>query len=139
MKYDKKQREDGRKKSEELSSEIKENLNRKDYFITGYIVPDYLMSFGNPDMMESPRRFYTPVSLLEIEDYITRMKSGWWTHPDINTKHEDDIPYDERKFGRYQNIIIEPFSEELEKRYLDGVDKDFFKIQRDLYHELNQN
>ena len=137
MEYDKKQFEDGQKKSKELSSEILLNLNRKDYLITGYIVPDYGMSLGNPDMMESPRQFYKPVNLFEIQDYITMMSDGFWTHPDINKKDEDDIPYNERKFGRYRKIIVEPLSEELEKRYLDRVDKDFFKIQREYLQTKN--
>ena len=109
-------------------------LERKDYLITAYKSGDLLMSSGDHERMVSPRRFYADVSLSEIDSYIRGMTRGFWEHPDLlaDGSNADDIPYEEKRWGKYSNIVIEPLSEELEKSYLDASSKDFFKIHRDL-------
>ena len=119
---------------DEMITSRDENLSRKDYLITAYKSGCKIMSFGDHDKMVSPRRFYADVSLNEIEEYIRMMKRGFWEHPDLlaDKSNAEDIPFEEKKWGRYSNIVIEPLSEELEKSYLDASSKDFFKIHRNL-------
>ena len=42
----------------------------------------------------------------------------------------EEIPFEEKKWGRYEEVIIEPFTEELEKSYVAGSKDGFFKMQR---------
>ena len=111
-----------------------EQLNKKDYLITATTTGCENMSLGKSERKIFPKLYHATVSLNEIEDYIRRMKRGFWEHPDLldDGSNADIIPYEEKKWGRYSNIVIEPLSEELEKSYLDASSKDFFKIHRNL-------
>jgi hypothetical protein len=74
------------------------------------------------------------VSLNEIEEYIRMMKRGFWEHPDLldDRSNAEEIPHEEKKWGRYSNIVIEPLSAELEKSYLKASDEGFFKTHRQI-------
>ena len=113
-------------------NEKTESLNRKDYLLTVYQRGDEGMSFGNLDRQVLPKRFWTACSLNEIGEYIEMMKTGFWTHPDMDNPkvNHDDIPYDEKKFGQYYNLTIEPLDEQLEKEYMKASEDGFFEMQR---------
>ena len=123
-------------KCNEQSSEISNNLKEKKYLITAYQTGDVLMSNGDYNKMIHGKRFYAVVSLNEIPDYIKGMQQPFWVHPSLtnetqkNRKFVKTIPYEEKKWGIYRDIVIEPLSEELEESYLDGVKKGFFKTWR---------
>ena len=59
-----------------------------------------------------------------------------WIHESLTkgnklTKKEiKNIPYEEKKWGIYRDIVIEPLSEDMQKSYLDGVEKGFFESWR---------
>ena len=112
--------------------EIKNNLEKKDYLLTVYQKGDNTMTMGDHSKQVLPKRFYIACSLSEIPEYIQYMKQPFWTHPDIENPEveNDDIPFDEKKWGIYRDVIVEPLSEELEKSYLVGSEKGFFEIQR---------
>lgn len=114
----------------------KNKLLEKDYILTVYQEGDLTMSGGNPERMVDLRRFYVPVSLSEINDYMKFMTTSFWTHPDMTSgiKNEKDIPFEEKKWGRYSNIVIEPLSEELEKDYVGSSELGFFKHHREILH-----
>jgi hypothetical protein len=111
-----------------------EQLNKKDYLITATTTGCENMSLGKSERKIFPKLYHATVSLNEIEDYIRRMKRGFWEHPDLldDGSNADIIPYEEKKWGRYSNIVIEPLSEELEKSYLDASDIGFFKTHRQI-------
>tara|TARA_B110000503_G_scaffold13049_1_gene17764 strand:+ start:33 stop:473 length:441 start_codon:yes stop_codon:yes gene_type:complete len=112
--------------------EINKKLDKKDYVLTVLQVGDSLMSGGNIEREVDVKRFYTPVSLKEIPEYISYMETSFWTHPDIkNPKVKSkNIPFEEKKWGRYTNVLIEPLTKELEESYLDASKKGFFKTWR---------
>ena len=114
--------------------QIKENLKRKDYVLTVY-------TSGNKNFPKDktkhafPDRSYAVCSLEEIPEYIEKMENAWWTHPDLREGSDvnpDDIPFEEKEWGIYSSIRIEPLSEELEKSYLEGSETGFFEIWRSL-------
>ena len=121
--------------------EIGERLKKKDYLLTVYQTGDPLMSSGDHTRQVTPKRFYTTVSLGEMNDYITYMKQPFWTHPDLENPKvkEKDIPFEEKKWGIYWNIVVEPLSEELEKDYLSASAKGFFKSHRMISEKELQN
>tara|TARA_Y100000813_G_C24117270_1_gene330848 strand:- start:356 stop:790 length:435 start_codon:yes stop_codon:yes gene_type:complete len=117
-------------------SEISKNLNEKNYLITAYKTGDRVFSGGDWNRMTHPKRYYAVASLDEIPDYINKMKQPFWEHPSLteetenNEKFLETIPFEEKKWGILRDIVIEPMSEELEKLYLDGSKKGFFKSFR---------
>ena len=122
------------KKATTQSKARDKRLNQKDYLITATTTGCEHMSFGKSERKIFPQLYRVTVSLNEIEEYIRMMKRGFWEHPDLlaDKSNAEDIPFEEKKWGRYSNIVIEPLSEELEKSYLDASSKDFFKIHRNL-------
>ena len=64
------------------------------------------------------------------------MQTPFWIHDSLTKgkkltkKLIDNIPYEEKKWGIYRDIVIEPLSENLEKSYLEGVEKGFFESWR---------
>ena len=112
---------------------IKEQLKKKDYVLTVYQTGDESLGSGDPKNMVDIRRFYAVCSLEEIPDYIKSMKTPFWTHDKgLSKKEIENYPYEEKKWGKYRNIIIEPLSEELEKSYLGASKKGFFKSWRSI-------
>jgi hypothetical protein len=129
------------KKKDEQYGEIRKNLKEKNYIITAYLEGDMNFSFGDPNRMVGPRRFYAVVSLEEIPDYIKWMKEPFWIHEShtedkkLTKKEIKNIPFDEKKWGIYSDIRIEPLSENLEKSYLEAVEKGFFETWRNIRDE----
>ena len=111
---------------------LEEVLNRKDYLITVYECGDKLFSRGDTKKEIMPRRYWEDVSLNELKEKLNKIHKGFWTHPDLNEDYSNakDIPFEEKKFGIIHNIIVEPFSEELEKDYVKASKDGFFKRQR---------
>jgi hypothetical protein len=133
-----KKKVDWLKDAEREREEIREKLKKKDYVLTVYTTGDPLMSSGDYERQCVPDRSWTPCSLEEIPDYIKKMQTGFWTHPDLRKGSgvkPEDIPHKEKQWGIYYNIIIEPMSEELEKSYLDASEKGFFKSWRTISEE----
>ena len=128
------------KESESILEDFRQNiikqrdecLSGKNYIVTGYQTGDKLMSGGDYKREVNPRRWYSVVSIDELPEIISQMKYGFYQHKDIGTTNEDEIPFKEKKWGMLYNIVIEPLSEELEKSYLDGSKKGFFKTYREL-------
>ena len=120
---------------EKQANERTESLNRKDYLLTVLQSGDEGMSLGDWEKQVSPKRFYDICSLKDIQEYIEMVKTGFWEHPDLNNPKvkNKDIPHDEKKWGRYYNLTIEPFSEELEKEYLQKSKDGFFEMQRRVF------
>jgi len=111
--------------------EINKQLKKKDYVLTVYQTGDVGMSCGEYERQVDTRRFYAVCSLEEIPDYIKWMKQPFWSHEKGLTKKEiKDYPYEEKKWGRYWNVVIEPLSEEMEKEYVSASKKGFFESQR---------
>ena len=116
-------------KMKEQRDEIKENLKKKDYVLTVYEDGDYAWGdMANPKVTRS----YAVCSLEEIPEYIEKMKTGFWTHPDLENDliDDDDIPFVEKKFGIHTNILIEPLTEEMEKNYIGSSKLGFFESMR---------
>ena len=127
-------REEGIREREEIS----EQLKKKDYVLTVYTTGDPLMSNGDYKRQVGADRSWTPCSLEEIPNYIEKMQRPFWTHPDLRKGSgvkPEDIPFEEKQWGIYYNIIIEPMSEELEKSYLDASERGFFKNWREISEE----
>jgi len=121
-------------KTTQQSEARNKTLNQKDYLITATTTGCEIMSLGKSERKIFPNQYYTTVSLNEIEEYIHRMKRGFWEHPDLldDRSNADEIPHEEKKWGRYSNIRIEPLSEELEKSYLSASEEGFFKMHRQI-------
>ena len=121
-------------KTTQQSEARNKTLNQKDYLITATTTGCEIMSFGKTERKIFPRQHYATVSLNEIEEYIHRMKRGFWEHKDLldDFSNADEIPYEEKKWGRYSNIVIEPLSAELEKSYLNASEEGFFKMHRQI-------
>ena len=91
--------------------EIDEQLKKKDYVLTVYETGDKIMSNGDYERQIFPNRFYVVCSLEEIPDYIKSMKTPFWTHDKgLSKKEIENYPYEEKKWGKYRNVIIEPLS-----------------------------
>lgn len=124
--------DDWEKRIDEQNERIDKNLKRKDYVLTVIQTGDEGMSNGDRDRQVHARRFYVPVSLEEIPEYIEFMTESFWLSPkDMTEKEKKKIPYEDKKWGKYCNITIEPLSEKLEKSYLDGSKKGWFKNYRE--------
>ena len=119
---------------------LNETLNRKDYLITVYETGDKLFSHGDTKKEIMPRRYWENVSLNELKEKLNKIHKGFWTHPDLNKdlSNAKDIPFEERKWGIIHNIIVEPFSEELEKDYVKASENGFFKSQRLISEEYRK-
>ena len=122
------------KKATSQSEARDKRLNQKDYLITATTTGCEHMSFGKSERKIFPQLYRVTVSLNEIEEYIHMMKRGFWEHPDLldDRSNAEEIPHEEKKWGRYSNIVIEPLSEELEKSYLKASDEGFFKTHRQI-------
>jgi|TARA_X000001036_G_C20532089_1_gene746657 hypothetical protein len=122
------------KKATTQSKARDKRLNQKDYLITATTTGCEHMSFGKSERKVFPNQYYATVSLNEIEEYIGMMKRGFWEHPDLldDKSNAEEIPHEEKKWGRYSNIVIEPLSEELEKSYLEASKEGFFKTHRQI-------
>ena len=122
------------KKATNQSEARDKRLNQKDYLITATTTGCEHMSFGKSERKIFPQLYRVTVSLNEIEEYIRMMKRGFWEHPDLldDRSNAEEIPHEEKKWGRYSNIVIEPLSEELEKSYLKASDEGFFKTHRQI-------
>ena len=116
---------------DEQYNKIEEQLKKKDYILTVYQTGDEMMSMGDFERQVIPNKFYVVCSLEEIPDYIKSMKQPFWRHEKCLTDKEiKDYPYEKKKWGIYTNVVIEPFSEELEKSYLSASKDEFFAIRR---------
>jgi hypothetical protein len=122
------------KKATSQSEARDKRLNQKDYLITATTTGCEHMSFGKSKRKIFPQLYRVTVSLNEIEEYIRMMKRGFWEHPDLldDRSNAEEIPHEEKKWGRYSNIVIEPLSAELEKSYLKASDEGFFKTHRQI-------
>ena len=122
------------KKATNQSEARDKRLNQKDYLITATTTGCEHMSFGKSERKIFPQLYRVTVSLNEIEEYIRMMKRGFWEHPDLldDRSNAEEIPHEEKKWGRYSNIVIEPLSAELEKSYLKASDEGFFKTHRQI-------
>ena len=128
-------KEDYKKMMDDYKKRIEttlEDIKKKDYLLTVYQIGCKFMSDGDWEREVRPRRFYVPVSINEIQDYTRYLEESFWTHPNQNNPNfkEDDIPFEEKMWGRYWKVNIEPLSKELEKSYVDGVEKGFFESWR---------
>ena len=119
------------KKQKEQMEEINEQLKKKDYLLTLYQIGDELMSSGEDERQVEPRRFYQVCSLEEIPEYIKSMKTPFWRHEKgLSKKEIKNYPFDDKKWGRYWDVVIEPLSKDLEEDYLKGVKQGFFEDWR---------
>ena len=119
------------KKQKEQMEEINEQLKKKDYLLTLYQIGDELMSSGEDERQVEPRRFYQVCSLEEIPEYIKSMKTPFWRHKKgLSKKEIKNYPFDDKKWGRYWDVVIEPLSKDLEEDYLKGVKQGFFEDWR---------
>ena len=126
--------------------DIQEKLNKKDYILTIYQIGDEgLMSGGDYDRQVECRRYFDVCSLLDIQQYIENMKTGFWKPTEegwskkelssIYGKKLKNYPHEKKKFGKYWNIVIEPLSKELEDSYIDTKSRKFFQGWRDMLDE----
>ncbi len=108
-----------------MIDEILEKLKQKDYILTIYET-GYSIS-SNPENRIPPRRYYKICSLQEIPSVIETMQQIWWRHPNIKENMTIDdwiaIPDKEKVWGITSNIVIEPFSEEFKKSYIESNKK----------------
>ena len=115
------------------NDEINEQLKKKDYILTVYETGDEGMSFGELDKQIFPRRFYVVCSLEEIPHYIDYMKQPFWIHEKgLSKKEIKNYPYEKKRWERYEDVVIEPLSEEMEKDYLSGSKDGFFESWRSI-------
>ena len=126
------------KKQKEQMEEINEQLKKKDYLLTLYQIGDELMSSGEDERQVEPRRFYQVCSLEEIPEYIESMKTPFWRHEKgLSKKEIKNYPFEDKKWGRYWNVVIEPLSKEMEEDYLEGVKEGFFESWRRISDDEN--
>ena len=118
-------------------NQMLEHQKTQKYLLTIFECGCKLMSGGDREREILPQRYYKVVSVNEIDEYTQFLKTSFWRHPNVdkNTteKEKNKIPFDEKKWGRYSNIIIEPLSKDLEENYIKGVEDGFFELQRSLY------
>ena len=102
------------KKREEQRSEIDSNLKSKDYLLV-------VTQSGHPlfDKQVNPRRMYVYSSLEELPDHINFMKKPFFQHPDLkkDLSNADEVSYEEKEWGIYNNIKIFPLKKELQQEY----------------------
>ena len=117
---------------------INKQLDRKDYILTVTEIGDEAMSSGEHKRKVFPNWFWTTCSLREIPDYIAKMQGSWWQHPDLKKGSKvkaKDIPFDEKKWGLYNSIVIQPLTEELEKSYVKASKEGYFKLHREMIEQ----
>ena len=123
--------------------EIKKRLKKKDYLLTVNQTGDKMMSGGDGKRQAPTIQMRFACSLEEIPEYIKFMKVSWWQHEDLkkgSKVNPKDIPYEEKRWGIYSDILIEPLSKELEKSYLDASKEGIFETHRLIRnHELKKN
>ena len=119
--------------AKEQKKEINDNLFKKEYIVTIFQTGDKTMSCGIWDKQVSPRRSFQVASLNDLPDIINKMQIGFWQHPDLkeDLSNAKKIEFDEKQWGIYHNITIEPLTEELEKQYLNKSKQGFFEHHRD--------
>ena len=131
------QTEEEQKLKDEIDEQIdgiNEQLKKKDYILTVYQEGDKSMSRGDRERQVDTRRLYVVCSLEEIPEYINRRKTPfWYPDKDLSKKEIKDYPFEKKKWGKYWNVTIEPFSEELEKDYLSGSKDGFFETWREIH------
>ena len=121
---------------------IKENIKNQKYLLTIYQIGCPLLSGDDIEKQVKPKRFYECVSVNEIGNYTRYLDQPFWLHPNVDKDTDDDeknnIPYEEKIWGRYSNVIIEPLSKDLEEQYLKGVKDGFFENCRNVYLKEEQ-
>jgi hypothetical protein len=115
------------KKHDALKNEVKKNMSEKRYFCTIYQVGNGKKS---KDREVDTGKYYKVCSTIELQDLLKRTQ-GFWTHPDRDKVWADEIPRGERKYGRYTDVIIEPFTKELEERYLNAREEGLLEKRRE--------
>ena len=113
--------------------EIRKKMEEKRYFVTVYSCGDEQMSNGKKEKQVSPKMTYHICSTLELRDIIKFTYRGFWeNHTD---KEDKDVSFEEKKFGLYHEVKIEPLTKEMEESYIKASKDGFFEIQRKLYEE----
>ena len=126
--------EEIRKEYRKENDEIDERLKRKDYVLTVYQTGDEMMSRGEYERQVDTRRFFAVCSLEEIPNYIKKMKTSFWYPPEgLSEKEKKDYPFEKKKWGRYLDVVIEPFSKDMEENYLNGSKEGFFERWREVH------
>jgi hypothetical protein len=79
---------------------LRKQLRKKDYILTVHQTGDEFMSGYDYENQVVCRRFYAVCSLLEIQDYIERMKQGFWepTEKGLSKKELDNYPHEKKKW-----------------------------------------
>ena len=125
-----------KEKKDAQVNKIQERMDEKRYLLTICQVGDETMSNGDIDRKVYPRRTYQICSTNELPEVLKFTQEPFWTHEDLLEDHSNahEIPLNEKRWGRYSEVIIEPFTEELEKSYVSASESGFFKMKRD-YHD----
>lgn len=118
--------------SKEMCERRNANLQKKDYIVT--LHHRGMMMFGDEDGSRmAPDTFgqHRVMSLAEIGVLLTKGLT-YWTHPDLSNPNvnNEDIPHDEKKWGTYEDIVIEPLAEHLEKSYVESSKMGYFETNR---------
>ena len=69
-----------------------------------------LFGFNHPDRVIPSKQFTKIVSLAEIPDYIKFLSQPFWVWDKIQYPNEMDVPYEEKKWGIYKSVEIEPLT-----------------------------
>ena len=113
---------------------INEQLKKKDYILTVYQEGDKSMSRGDRERQVRMTNWYVVCSLEEIPNYIKKMKTSFWYPPKgLSEKEKKDYPFEKKKWGRYLDVVIEPFSKDMEENYLNGSKEGFFERWREVH------
>ena len=113
---------------------INEQLQRKDYILTVYQMGDKGLSNGDRERQVDMTNWYVVCSLEEIPNYIKKMKTSFWYPPEgLSEKEKKDYPFEKKKWGRYLDVVIEPFSKDMEENYLNGSKEGFFERWREVH------
>jgi len=123
-----------KEKKNALYNKIEKNMSEKRYVCTIIQEGDIMMSGGDIDRQVNTKRFFKICSTSELPEVLQWTRESFWTHPDFGKIPNDKIPSIEKKWGIYTDVIIEPFTEELEESYLNASKQGFFENQR-MYHE----
>ena len=119
------------KKWKKKTDGIEEQLKKKDYVLTVYQTGDEMLSDGDQERQVLTRRYWVVCSLEEIPEYIKYMKQPFWEHESSLSKKEiKNYPDDQKRWGRYYDLVIEPLSKDMEENYLSGSKGGFFKTWR---------
>ena len=119
------------------TTKIQATMDEKRYFVTTYVTGHKFMSGGDTNRQVFPKETWSICSTNELIELMRFTKEPFWrNYTDLKDK---DVPYEEKKWGIYQDIIIEPFTEELEKSYIKASKDDFFKMHRELHIEQQKH